>query len=77
MGKYPLPTLTVLIIVIAMTALTAYIQQCNWFVMLGYFSITAVLSNRMVGAMIRRELGDEPGDTEEEDPGFNIEVDED
>jgi uncharacterized membrane protein YesL len=76
MGRHPLPTLTVLVIVGAMVALTILVQQCNWFVMLGFFSFTAVLCNRMVGAMVRQELGEEPVDTDEEDPGFNIEVDE-
>lgn len=76
MGRYPLPTLTVFIIVAAMTAFTIYIRQCNLFVVLGYFSFTAVLCNRMVSAMVRKELGDEAVDTDKEDPGFNIDLDE-
>ena len=76
MGRYPLPALTILVIVAVMTALTLFVQQCSLFVMLGFFSVTAVLCNRMVGAMVRRELGEVPGNTEEKDPGFNIDLEE-
>jgi uncharacterized membrane protein YesL len=75
MGRYPLPTLTMLLIVGAMIALTIFVRQCSWFLVVGLFSFPAVLCNRMVGAMVRKELGEELVDTEE-DSGFNIDVDE-
>ena len=74
-GRYPFPVLTLLIIVVAVVALIIFVPQLNLFIMLGFFSFTAVLCNRMVGAMVRKELGEEVGNTEQEDPGFNIDVD--
>jgi hypothetical protein len=73
MGRYPLPTLTMLIIVAAMIIVTFLLfQRCSLFFFLGFFSVTAVLSNCMVGAMVRKELGEDVDDTDNDDPGFNL-----
>jgi hypothetical protein len=71
-ARYPLPSLTILLIVGVMVALTLMVQQCTWFVLLGIFSFTAVLCNRMVGALVKKELGDDVGRVDEKDMGFNL-----
>jgi hypothetical protein len=69
-GRYPFPIFIMMVIVTAMVVLMIMMPL---FAALGLFSMTAVLSSRMVGAMIKRELGKDGGDTAgEKDPGFNI-----
>ena len=76
MARYPLPALTMLFIVSIGVGLIFVIRQCNLFAVLGIFSFIAVLCNRMVGAMVKKELGTDSGKIEDEDPGFNLDVDE-
>jgi hypothetical protein len=72
LARNPLPFLTMLLIVWVMVALTLMIQPCTWFVLLGVFSFTAVFCNRMVGAWVKKELGDDIGRANEKGMGFNL-----
>jgi hypothetical protein len=74
-ARYQLPTLTILIILAVVVGLTVFLQQ-YWFVLLGFFSFTAVLCNCMVSAMLKKELGEDPAQSEAEDPGFNLDEEE-
>jgi len=76
MARYPLPALTILFIVSLMIGLTFVIRQCNLFAVLGIFSFIAVFCNRMVGAVVKKEIGTDSGGIEENDPGFNLDKDE-
>lgn len=71
-ARYQLPTLVILVIMAVVIGLTAFLQQ-YWFLLMGFFSFTAVLCNRMVAEMVKKELGEAP---EEEDPGFNLDEEE-
>jgi len=74
MGRYPISVLIMLVIV---TALVVLMIIMPLFGIIGVFSVIAVFSNRMVGEVVKRELGQDVGSAIEDDPGFNIEVDED
>ena len=73
-ARYPFPVLIMLGIVAALIGLMVIIPL---FALLGVFSVIAVLSNRMMAEMVKRELGQDVGNTSaQEDPGFNIDGDE-
>jgi len=73
LARYPLPVFIMLVIVIVMVILTAIMPP---FGLIGVFSVIAVLSNRMVGEIVKRELDQDGGSANEDDPGFNIDADE-
>ena len=53
MGRYPLAILSLIVVVVVIGVISYFLQIV---ILLGAFSIIAIVANRMVGAIIKREL---------------------
>jgi uncharacterized membrane protein YesL len=57
-ARHPLLGLILVMVIATMAALSVIFIPLNWFILLGLFSFSAILSNRVVKMMVARELGD-------------------
>jgi hypothetical protein len=73
MSRHFFPTLVLAGATMVISLLTFWIPQGSMFLFLGIFAFPAIFCNRLVEAMIRKELGADVGEVE--DPGMHIDED--